>query len=1391
MNIQYDIAYKINDKEFESLSNSLAENITGEEMLSFSSGRDGGIDGKKISFANLSNWKSNFIVQAKHTSSSDATCSSGDFFGNKYSIVRLEVERLNNGFNKNKIGAYILFTNRRCSANKHQEIREYISRETKIKIDRIELIGLENIIEFLKKPVNKDILERFFNVSYKEKISLDINNKGIFLPEISEDEFYEPRLLSFEDNNPNYIHLNELSKLSLEEIARDEDKIVLLGSPGIGKSSELKHFALSIWKEGEQDSYVPIYRNLRTFTSAHTFDNYLPKEWLSLDKIYLILDGIDEIANQEDFISKLDSFLVNNLNKRIKIILSIRRTVFDNLKNSLSSYKTYELSGLSPTACLKLFKNKYGLYFKDGIPYEHFEVVQNPFMLNLYAVYYKKHNKFPSNLGMLWSEYINSRFENDKYEKYKKYETYDLSKLKNQCKKIAAINELMLKNEISKKDLEQCFKSEKELDSFLKFNPFIEKNIQTGNYFFEHRNIQEFFFAQFLADIKLEDIIQIISVNIAPNNCIKEILKKLKINSINLEKFKINRKLINSISYLFVTLEESKLNKFTEWILTHEPDILFLSESNNTSDKTKIEVFHKYFNERCVNQKLWLNTREYKKDVLAKFANCIENYNYLLVHLKNESNHYRVRVSSLDILSLMPISQNYKEELKQTFKEILSEESLNSTLKSEILKSVNTLNLYNDNQFLKWIFKKFENDDSAETNHRLLRIIAQFDEVDEFIEFLDVEFQREIGLIEREIKPTYNIGVDYLYTDLLSKINISENFLKIIKHLFNDIHYSFHKPLHLNSKIVIEKLKSFQEKNIDFIDEFFKASGCFEKYFTNQKELVDIIHKTKTNNFYIKKILENDNFKLIYNHLIDLISDEENLNVVIDYFEKQGFIEKQHEYILNRLSTKDHALAFKFNEALVSFGYTFETKLLSEIEKSEELIKVKNEIQSNFSLLFEKEKLIEECLKIFNNLDKNKPIVNQLYDARSNYWSYNYILYSNVTYSILQEYFVSDEDSKNINDLEEFLTEDRLINIIQGKVLSSKYDDFLTETIVVYIKNWCLKVEKEIDFNKVLIKKGNNNFYKEEWFGKLKTCLKLSNKINHHLSESFLLNSIQFSSNNFSENFDEFDFIKSQLEIGDFENKIVENIKEDKVNILSIDAHIEYALNSHLHEALPAIKNHILKDKDLCNRDYLTKIYEMDNQDVEFFKNCCSDISSRLCWYAIETLNNFEHPENSDFTRNIALKYIREDDTGTYLNSAFKVLFNQNYENVFKLYLNMLIDKNTEFSSIRISGYEKYNNIKGLENFSELYYYSFYENKDKWSECQYITNSYIENLAKSKKNYLRIKKVLNEIKKQIIKEKSDIFDINQSIVNAEKIYVDSFSKELSFEKAFKKVNQYS
>ena len=73
----------LDDNTFEDLVNTICQKILGTGVISFSPGKDGGRDGKFTGTAqnypdNINPWSGKFIIQAKWTSESSASCSDSD-----------------------------------------------------------------------------------------------------------------------------------------------------------------------------------------------------------------------------------------------------------------------------------------------------------------------------------------------------------------------------------------------------------------------------------------------------------------------------------------------------------------------------------------------------------------------------------------------------------------------------------------------------------------------------------------------------------------------------------------------------------------------------------------------------------------------------------------------------------------------------------------------------------------------------------------------------------------------------------------------------------------------------------------------------------------------------------------------------------------------------------------------------------------------------------------------------------------------------------------------------------------------------------------------------------------------------------------------------------------
>ena len=151
------------DDEFEELVISICQDILGFGTISFTKGPDGGKDGRFTGKANKfpsesKPWEGKIIIQAKHTSSPVATCSDGDFFANKTSIVNKEIGKINKLKASEGLDYYILFTNRKYAGRKDTKIIKHISKETGLPKNNVEIVGITILNSLLSN--NKEIQKK-------------------------------------------------------------------------------------------------------------------------------------------------------------------------------------------------------------------------------------------------------------------------------------------------------------------------------------------------------------------------------------------------------------------------------------------------------------------------------------------------------------------------------------------------------------------------------------------------------------------------------------------------------------------------------------------------------------------------------------------------------------------------------------------------------------------------------------------------------------------------------------------------------------------------------------------------------------------------------------------------------------------------------------------------------------------------------------------------------------------------------------------------------------------------------------------------------------------------------------------------------------------------------
>ncbi|SIR07588.1 ABC-three component system protein [Chryseobacterium sp. RU33C] len=128
---KYPLHY-LNDAEFENLATLICRKILGEAVIPFAKGSDGGRDGRFHGKANffpstVEPWDGKIVIQAKHTTKENTSCSDRDFQKILTTEVVPAIERLKG---ENKVDYYMLFTNRKLTGKQDEKIENLIDENT-------------------------------------------------------------------------------------------------------------------------------------------------------------------------------------------------------------------------------------------------------------------------------------------------------------------------------------------------------------------------------------------------------------------------------------------------------------------------------------------------------------------------------------------------------------------------------------------------------------------------------------------------------------------------------------------------------------------------------------------------------------------------------------------------------------------------------------------------------------------------------------------------------------------------------------------------------------------------------------------------------------------------------------------------------------------------------------------------------------------------------------------------------------------------------------------------------------------------------------------------------------------------------------------------------------
>lgn len=130
--------HDLNEDEFERLATLLCNVYLGPGVIPFAKGKDGGRDGRFNGKANripseAKSWEGKVVIQAKHTTRLNASCSDSEFVTILMKEVLPSIQKLKKD---GLIDYYLLFTNRKLTGIQDAKIEDLIDQET----------GVENLV---------------------------------------------------------------------------------------------------------------------------------------------------------------------------------------------------------------------------------------------------------------------------------------------------------------------------------------------------------------------------------------------------------------------------------------------------------------------------------------------------------------------------------------------------------------------------------------------------------------------------------------------------------------------------------------------------------------------------------------------------------------------------------------------------------------------------------------------------------------------------------------------------------------------------------------------------------------------------------------------------------------------------------------------------------------------------------------------------------------------------------------------------------------------------------------------------------------------------------------------------------------------------------------------
>lgn len=985
---------------------------------------------------------------------------------------------------------------------------------------------------------------------------------------IKKTNHYIPRTATQLDPDNFFTLFSEQNKTPLEEIILKDNKIVVLGEPGSGKSTELDHLFYH-FKDQSESPLVPFFKKLDGFKDQE-IEKFIQPEWEKIPRnlTLLILDGLDEVKPEyfKNAVQRINEFSVKY--PEVSTVVSSRTNFYElptkNSGGTLQGFKVFNINPFDKNDIFKFLKQK-GIdakaFWNDTNRFQYQDLVGKPFFLDVLTKVYKNKDSLKDGTKTIFEEAVRQRIIEGKTIKGKALEILKTPEQRLETlSNIALAMESLERNSIKDSELKRLISDTQDYAS-LKDNSIFFR-IGT-NWSFEHNNFQEYLAASALSRLSIEQIKDLVAIR--PNHR------------------KIRPSWVNTLSFLISIIDNESRNELIDWIITIDPEVIVRFESSRIDKKIRFVIFRKIFDE-LQNKNQWIRSSLFSEQQLATFADSSKSRKYLLEQLKEDRSNEHGQYNALILLYFFRIPKKERKDFSKEIFEFIYRNYSNKELIYPAIMLIGNLGL-EDQKKTKKLIANLSNENSQYYRAALYTLINALRWDDEYIEVYlkglklidnpQIEGRSETSLYDESL--SLRVG--------LESVTSLNSIKKVIQKIADPTQgYSrFGDGREIIEKIM-EKARGLYLTKPDpsFMDEvkqaYIRYGRAMEPFFASV--FLKFIKHFEKNEQFFTEILHNDDITVHTKaSLIGGLLNKDNVQQVQALVNEGKIPAEELRGIFYSIRNNHYGTDLEGNKKLISKIYAEVTGAPLEQQQSPlEMDRIRKErAENNFNMLFEVEEYLKEIKNIFTVLKKESFSKSDT----NNFYSTFHIYEINIPKSAinaLRDKAKYHPGEITFSDIEFWASnEDYFRDYRIGEIYSIlKGSDELTpdKQQVAFLEEWALSRLSEIDF----IKEENKVYFNYDEADDLYKIIYFVKKIGIELPENYWLELSKFTNENLNEISKLFPIIEGKTSKEKLEEQVGKNLKEFILENPAWEANARYAIDNQLEDNYPAILKELISN---------------------------------------------------------------------------------------------------------------------------------------------------------------------------------------------------------------------